>query len=96
MKKTVEEVQKENKKLKEIIESTKGDLSMVKQIKNKVAELENDIDKQEQYSKRWNLLFDSIPENVNENCSNLVIGLCKQLDVTVELEEIQIAHRVGN
>ena len=67
IKKTIEEVQKENKELKEIIENMKGDLAMAKQIKNKVAELENDMDKQEQYSKRWNLLFDGIPENVNEN-----------------------------
>ena len=52
------------------------------------------IDQLEQYGRRLNLEFDGVPNQKNENVTDIVIEISKKLDVEVRRSDISIAHRL--
>ena len=52
------------------------------------------IDQLEQYGRRLNLEFDGVPNQENENVTDNVIEISKNLDVEVRRSDISIAHRL--
>ena len=52
------------------------------------------IDQLEQYGRRLNLEFDGVPNQKNENVTDIVIEISKKLDVEVRKSDISIAHRL--
>jgi hypothetical protein len=64
-------------------------------LKKRLTEQERKIEEMEQYGKRNNVLFDYVPEKPKENAVQLISEKCKQLGVTIEKGDIQIAHIIG-
>ena len=80
-----------NKKLAEIGNLRQENL----ELKAKVRVQERRIDDIDQYSRRQNILFDSIPEKASENTTELVMGQCQKLGITLQRSDIQVTHRLG-
>jgi len=52
------------------------------------------IDQLEQYGKWLNLEFGGIPQQNNENVTDIVIEISKKLDIAVNPNDISIAHKL--
>ena len=52
------------------------------------------IDDLEQYGRRLNLEFDRIPEQKEENVTNIVLDIAKKLNVDASSSDISIAHHL--
>jgi len=52
------------------------------------------IDQLEQFGRRLNLEFEGIPQVKNENVTDIVVKLTKQLNVDIKTSDISIAHRL--
>lgn len=63
---------------------------------NKINELENEIDKQEQYSRHNCILIHGIPENVYEVTDECVIKtIAEHRVVKISVEDINRSDRLG-
>ena len=65
------------------------------QLKNELLTLNQRVNLQENYSRRYNLLFDGVTEEQEENCKQIIMDFLRQkLQLTVDWT-IDIAHRTG-
>lgn len=71
-------------------------MSMLDEIKMKLNEMDEQIEEQENYSRRHCLLIHGVEEDTKENTDDIVLKLCKEhLKVTLNLEQIERSHRLG-
>ena len=56
---------------------------------------EYEIDDQEQYSKRDNVLTKGIPEERGENTNDIVCSVAQAVGVPCEEKDISTSHRIG-
>ncbi|ELU11349.1 hypothetical protein CAPTEDRAFT_210634 [Capitella teleta] len=78
------------KYLEEELKSTKKELKEVRDILN---ELEGEADYQEQYSRRTSIRITGLPENNEENMSDLVNDLFKTMNINPVINRV---HQVGS
>ena len=66
-------------------------------LENRVVSLEDELDNQEQYSRRNNLRIwsDSLEENAAENTDQIVLNHANKLGVVIAASDIDRSHRVG-
>jgi hypothetical protein len=65
------------------------------ELEKKVTDLEDAIDKANQYSRRNSLRVSGIKESTGESFDNIVLDLCDAVVAGVKLEEVDRCHRVG-
>ena len=96
----VDDLKKENQKLKDTVKAVSEKNS---ELEKKVDQLENNQkleeatkmhDNLEQYSRKFNLEIYGIPEQEKEDTEEIVLNLAKRLNVNLEPEDIDIAHRM--
>ena len=58
----------------------------------KICVLEAEVDDQNQYSRRENIIFTNLKADTNDELVNKVVDLCDQIGVTVEKSDISTAH----
>ncbi len=94
----IQELKRENISLKSAISDLQKENAKLVGIEKKLTVLENEHEKLEQYSRRWNLLFDGVKEEVAESEKTIwqkVIAQCDSIGVNINDNDIQVAHRVG-
>ena len=80
----------QNKKLHDrILELERRDFVKSK----KIEELEAKYDDAEQYSRKFNLEIDGVPESEGEDVSNIVLDLAETVEVDLQEEDIDMCHR---
>ena len=94
MNKAIIELRSENDSLKLLCEELKTEKEKRIECEKKIKILEAAIDSHDQYSRRLNLLFDDIDEKKVDMVSE-VIEKCKQLQVDLSENDVEVAHRVG-
>lgn len=93
----VDDLTKDNKTLKEEIVDLKKEITMKTEVEDKLQTLKDRIDYQEDYSRRNNLRFSGLEENVNESWEETQAKIRRLLQNQFKLESVPIerAHRVG-
>ena len=97
----VEKLDDMTRRLAVLTTSVKVRDDRIKTLESKVAALEQEADKGEQYSRRMNLRFTGIPENegtTNENTKDKILDIINQdmcPDAQIRPEQIEICHRLG-
>ena len=64
-------------------------------LKKTIKEQGLSIDEVDQYSRRMNVIFDSVKETDKENTTDLVLGQCERLGMPLHPRDIQVTHRLG-
>ena len=64
-------------------------------MKKTITEQGLSIDEIDQYSRRQNVIFDSVKETDDENTTELVLGQCDRVGMAVHPRDIQVTHRLG-
>ena len=88
-----ESIEKDNKSLRN--ENT----HLNRQIKELTEDLDTEKFKRnqlEQYGRREMLEISGVPQLQNENCTNIAYDLCKLTDCNMEMDKIEVAHRIKN
>ena len=60
-----------------------------------LAEVKAKFNDNEQYSRRNNIRIFGLHERSHENCYDVVLNLCGELDIDISRNELDRAHRVG-
>ena len=88
-------------KYSKLLKSSKQSERSTNQLNLKLDEIETNkqdefhkIDDLEQYGRRLNLEFEGIPEQKEENVTNIVLDIAKKLNVDASFSDISIAHRL--
>ena len=66
-----------------------------KQQKNDIEDLQENLDELEQYTRKNSLEFHGIPEDVGIPTDEIVCKVAQAVGVEVELEKIEISHRLN-
>lgn len=89
------ELDEMNKKLNDV---TEENLNLVKkntELSKKVENLEKDMQEIQQYSRRFNIQLDGIPEVQNEKTMNIITKLATVIDEPIIInQDVQAAHRL--
>lgn len=96
--------------LKEALEAVHSEIFDIRkeneELKNKneanlkrISELEDRMNEQDRYGRRWNLRLEGMPERPDENVKARIMEICKEVVVEQERDfvasNVDIAHRVG-
>ena len=98
LKDTVKAVSEKNSELEKKVDQLENNLqSSIEQgniLEKKLEEATKMHDNLEQYSRKFNLEIYWIPEQEKEDTEEIVLNLAKRLNVNLEPEDIDIAHRM--
>ena len=98
LKDTVKAVSENNSELEKKVDQLENNLqSSIEQgniLEKKLEEATKMHDNLEQYSRKFNLEIYGIPEQEKEDTEEIVLNLAKRLNVNLEPEDIDIAHRM--
>lgn len=90
--KELDTVKTENKNAIKQIEELKNANKDKDQI---IADLEERTENLEQYTRNHNIEIHGIPQKQNEDCKNLLLKIAQELDIDMNMEEMDVAHRVA-
>ncbi|KAH3751116.1 hypothetical protein DPMN_185661 [Dreissena polymorpha] len=62
---------------------------------NKVADLEQDLDNANQYSRRHCILVSNVPEDKDESTDDIILQIAKDNGANIVLSDINRSHRNG-
>ena len=87
------------KKLATANQQMNSELAIVKLVNSKLEKRETDLEKNqaksEQYSRRNNVEFSNIPNDIpNNQLESMVIQICRELSVEVDHNDIECCHRL--
>jgi hypothetical protein len=57
-------------------------------LRSELAEVKVKSNENEQYSRRNNVRISGLPENVHENCYDVVLDLCGELNIDISRKEL--------
>ena len=60
-----------------------------------IADLEDELDNEQQYSRRDQIIIDNIRETVDENTDDIVREQCGKLNVNITINDMHRSHRLG-
>ncbi|KAH3692595.1 hypothetical protein DPMN_193146 [Dreissena polymorpha] len=76
-----------------------NELSVLKQsvttLTNKIADLEQDMDNANQYSRRHCVIVSNVPENSDESTDDIILNIAKESGSNIILSDIDRSHRNG-
>jgi hypothetical protein len=85
--------------ISETLKPLQADIKFLKSeneaLRSELAEVKAKSNENEQYSRRNNVRIFGLPENVRENCYDVVLDLCNELNIEVSRNELDRVHRVG-
>lgn len=91
-----EDLGNDNSKLKEANHILNCEMEYMKQVINsqasRISQLDSEIDGQNQYSRRENLVFTNLRVDDNNDVKSQVINLCKEINVDITTEDFVDAH----
>lgn len=91
----IKELKQVNDKLKEVAEENKSLAEKNAKLEDKVCHLEQEVQEMQQYSRRFNIQLDGIPEMHNERAMDIVNKLATVVDEPIIInQDIQAAHRL--
>ena len=85
--------------ISETLKPLQADIKLLKSeneaLRSELAEVKAKCNENEQYSRRNNVRIFGLPENVHENCYDVVLDLCCELNIDISRNELDRVHRVG-
>ncbi len=85
--------------ISETLKPLQADIKLLKSenkaLRSELAEVKVKSNENEQYSRRNNVRIFGLPENVHENCYDVVLDLCGELNIDISRNELDRVHRVG-
>ena len=88
-----DEFEKERQVQKQVIEELRGEVSSLNEKRNSITE---QVDQQEQYSRRNRLLIHGIAERNQENTDDLALEIFREkLDIELTQRDLDRTHRIG-
>ena len=100
LKASLQKSKDENKELKNSLASTNRQLKAAQQNLTTQAEdyaqMLDDLDNLEQYTRKNSLEIQGLPEDANSSTEMAVIKVAEALNITVEPEDIDISHKLKN
>ena len=88
-----DEFEKERQVQKQVIEELRGEVSSLNEKRNSITE---QVDQQEQYSRRNRLLIHGIAERNHDNTDDLALEIFREkLDIELTQRDLDRTHRIG-
>jgi cell division protein FtsB len=88
-----DDIKKDTQLIQTLVQEIKSLKQENKNLKAELKEVNSKINNIEQYSKSFNLEFKGIPTSPDEDTYNIVVDICKAINVNVVQSDIEYCHR---